>query len=427
MRVPYYTLKTNNYNSMKIIIAGGGIGGLVAAISLHKAGHDVNVFESTKEVKALGVGINLLPHCVRVLDNLGLLDNLIELAVETKELVYANRHGQFFWKEPRGVYAGYKWPQFSIHRGEFQILLWNKAVEILGANRLHPGHHIASFEQDKNSVTAHFVDKDREEIIHSERGDLLIGADGINSQIRNLLYPDEGPVVYSGNVLYRGTALMKPFLTEASMAMIGSSNQKMVVYPIKDAYDNNGNQLINWVANLKGGLGNTLTERDWNRQADKKQLLEKYANWKFDWLDVPQMIENSYSGIFEFPMSDRNPLNRWSFNRVTLLGDAAHPMYPIGSNGASQAILDVDELTNCLNQFDSLSEALNNYDSIRIEATANVVHQNRKKGPDIILDLMEDRFPDGFNPDEIPHKELEALMEKYKKIAGFDKETLNAK
>ena len=412
---------------MKIIIAGGGIGGLVAAISLHNAGHNVTVFESTKEVKPLGVGINLLPHCVRVLDNLGLLNDLKKLAVETKELVYANKHGQFFWEEPRGIYAGYKWPQFSLHRGEFQILLWKKAVEILGDDCIRPGHHISSFEQDENSVTAHFVDKDSGEIIHSESGDLLIGADGINSQIRKLLYPDEGPVVYSGNVLYRGTAVMKPFLTEASMAMIGSLKQKMVVYPIKDAYDENGNQLINWVANLKGGLGATLIERDWNRQADKKQLLEKYANWKFDWLDVPSMIEHSNSGIFEFPMSDRNPLNRWSFNRVTLLGDAAHPMYPIGSNGASQAILDVDELTNSLNQFDSVSDALNNYDKIRIEATVKVVYQNRKNGPDIILDLMEDRFPDGFSDDEIPREELETLMEKYKKIAGFHKETLNAK
>lgn len=412
---------------MKIIIAGGGIGGLVAAISLHNAGHNVTVFESTKEVKPLGVGINLLPHCVRVLDNLGLLNDLKKLAVETKELVYANKHGQFFWEEPRGRYAGYKWSQFSIHRGEFQILLWNKAAEILGNDCIYPGHHISSFEQDENSITAHFVDKDSGDIIHSETGDLLIGADGINSQIRRLLYPDEGPVVYSGNVLYRGTAVMKPFLTAASMAMIGSMKQKMVVYPIKDAYDENGNQLINWVANLKGGLGATLTERDWNRQADKKQLLEKYANWKFDWLDVPYMIEHSNSGIFEFPMSDRDPLNRWSFNRVTLLGDAAHPMYPIGSNGASQAILDVEELANSLNQFDSLSDALNNYDQIRIEATAKVVYQNRKKGPDIIMDLMEDRFPDGFRDDEIPREELETLMEKYKKIAGFDKETLNAK
>jgi 2-polyprenyl-6-methoxyphenol hydroxylase-like FAD-dependent oxidoreductase len=411
---------------MKIIIAGGGIGGLVAAINLHNSGHHVTVFESTKEVKPLGVGINLLPHCVRVLDNLGLLNDLKDLAVETKELVYANKHGQFFWQEPRGMYAGYKWSQFSLHRGEFQILLWNKAVEILGDNCIYPGHHISSFEQDENSITAHFVDKDSGEIIHSESGDLLIGADGINSQIRRLLYPDEGPVVYSGNVLYRGTAVMKPFLTEATMAMIGSMKQKMVVYPIKDAYDDNGNQLINWVANLKGGLGATLTERDWNRQADKNQLLEKYADWKFDWLDVPYMIEHSNSGIFEFPMSDRNPLHRWSFNRVTLLGDAAHPMYPIGSNGASQAILDVEALTNSLNQFGSLSEALNNYDKIRIEATAKVVYQNREKGPDIILDLMEERFPNGFSNHEIPHKELDTLMEKYKKIAGFDMETLNA-
>lgn len=413
---------------MKILIAGGGIGGLVAAISLHKAGHQVHVFESTAKVKPLGVGINLLPHCVRVLDHLGLLSDLKEIAVETKELVYANRFGQFFWDEPRGMYAGYKWPQFSIHRGEFQVMLWNKAVELLGQDRVHSGCHIDSFEQDEQQITAHFINKDDGRLIHSESGDLLIGADGIKSQIRKILYPNEGPVVFSGNVLYRGTAVMKPFLSGASMAMVGSMKQKMVIYPIKDSYDRQGNQLVNWVSNLKGGIGETLTERDWNRQVGKEQLIERYQEWKYDWIDIPQMIENSNSGIFEFPMSDRDPLNRWTFGRVTLLGDAAHPMYPIGSNGASQAILDVDQLTTSLNNHDTYNDALKEYDRIRVSETGAVVRQNRQKGPDIILDLMEERFPKGFESEkEIPIQELRNLMDRYRKIAGFDKETLNAK
>jgi 5-methylphenazine-1-carboxylate 1-monooxygenase len=231
--------------------------------------------------------------------------------------------------------------------------------------------------------------------------------------------------VYSGNVLYRGTTVMKPFLTGASMAMIGSMRQKMVVYPIGRP-DAQGNQLINWVANLREGDNTKLTVRDWNREVGKDRLLNLYSNWKFEWIDVPDMIARS-GGIFEFPMSDRDPLDRWSFGRVTLLGDAAHPMYPIGSNGASQAILDVEALTAALVKENNVESALKLYDAGRVPATARVVLQNRQKGPDSIMDLMEDRFPDGFHQHEIPHDELASVMEHYKQVAGFDIQTLNAK
>lgn len=412
---------------MKIMIAGGGIGGLVTAMRLHQAGFEVQVFESVKQVSPLGVGINLLPHCVRVLTNLGLQDKINKIAVETQELTYANRLGQLFWNEARGRYAGYKWPQFSIHRGKFQMLLWEAAEALLGQDALHTNCHLDSFTEDENGVQARFIQKETGAWVRDERADLLIGADGINSEVRKKLYPEEGPVVYSGNILYRGTAKLRPFLSGSTMAMIGSLKQKMVVYPIGNHLDEDGLQVINWVANVKETEGSQLTARDWNRQVGKEKLLELYADWNFDWLDVPGMIEKTDGGIFEFPMSDRNPLPQWSFGRVTLLGDAAHPMYPIGSNGASQAILDADALCLALQEEPNIEAALARYDAERVPATAQVVLQNRQKGPDFIMDLMEERFPKGFQPEEIPHSELADIMEKYKQIAGFDMQTLNQK
>ena len=412
---------------MKIIIAGGGIGGLVTAMRLHQDGHDVKVFESVKEVTPLGVGINLLPHSVRVLTNIGLQDKIAQIAVPTEELVYANRHGQFFWSEPRGKYAGYHWPQFSIHRGHFQVLLWEEAMRVLGTDKLIPNAHLQDFQELGDQVKASFINKETGEIIAEEFGDILIGADGIHSNVRKKLYPEEGGVVFSGNVLYRGTARMKPYLTGASMAMIGSMQQKMVIYPISTELDADGNQLINWVANLRQASGKEITVRDWNRTVGKEELLDLYKSWQFDWIDVPEMIEKTNGGIFEFPMSDRNPLPRWSFGRVTLLGDAAHPMYPIGSNGASQAILDADALALALQNHNDVVEALKAYDAERVPATAQVVLQNRQKGPDFIMDLMEERFPKGFRAGEVPHAELAEVMAHYKKVAGFDVETLNAK
>lgn len=411
----------------KVIIVGGGIGGLVTALRLHQIGFEVKVFESVKEVSPLGVGINLLPHSVRVLTNMGLLDKISEIAVETKDLVYANKFGQFFWMEPRGKFAGYKWPQFSIHRGDFQMLLWREAKRILGENALHTNAHLSHFEDDGKKVIATFIDKATGATVATETAHFLIGADGINSVVRKQLYPDEGSVVYSGNVLYRGTSLSYQFLTGATMAMIGSMKQKIVVYPIKNEINENGQQLINWVANVKESEGEKLTERDWNRKVGKEKLLTLYQSWQFDWLDVPNMIANTSGGIYEFPMSDRNPLPKWTFGRVTLLGDAAHPMYPIGSNGASQAILDADALALALLKHADPADALQAYDFERVPATSKVVLQNRQKGPDFIMDYMEDLFPNGFLESDIPKESLAKVMEEYKKIAGFDMQTLNAK
>ena len=411
---------------MKIIIAGGGIGGLVTALCLHKAGFEVKVYESVKEIKPLGVGINLLPHSIRILTKLGLEPQIAKIAVEAKNLIYANRYGQRFWEEPRGRFAGYKWAQYSIHRGDLQMLLTEEVRRVIGAKNFKTNHHLHDFKDTAGGIWVTFIDRETGKVQCRERGDILVGADGINSVVRQKLYPDEGDVKYSENVLYRGTTLMKPFLSGADMAWIGSLKQKMVVYPIENALNTEGYQLINWVGNIQEGAEYQLRVRDWNRPADKQRLLDIYKTWKYDWLDVPAMIQGA-EAIYEFPMSDRDPLPRWTFGRVTLLGDAAHPMYPIGSNGASQAILDADALTNALVEGRDLFYALYRYDKERVPATSKIVLQNRQKGPDYIMDLMEERFPNGYSDGEIPHDELANIMEHYKQIAGFDMKTLNEK
>lgn len=411
---------------MNVLIVGGGIGGLTLALSLHQAGMAVQVYESAEEIKPLGVGINLLPHSVRVLLKLGLGDKLAQHAVPTQDLCYYNKHGQLFWKESRGLSAGYRWPQYSIHRGQFQHLLFQHAQEQIGPDAVRTGHHLAHFEQTDEGVTATFINRATGQVVGQDTGDVLIGCDGIHSAVRHQLYPAEAGPCFSSNVLYRGTTVMPPYLTSRSMVMIGHLGQKMVAYPIQEV-DPDGNQLINWVANLREP-DSQMTERDWNRPADQDRLIRLYQNWKFDWLDVPAMIAGA-ERVYEFPMSDRDPLDRWTFGRVSLLGDAAHPMYPIGSNGASQAILDADALTLALTSEPDVFAALTRYEQERLPATTKVVLQNRQKGPDQILDMMEEAAPNGFaHPDDaIPHAELKAVMDRYRQIAGFDKETLNQK
>jgi 5-methylphenazine-1-carboxylate 1-monooxygenase len=409
---------------MKIIIIGAGIGGLSTALLLKNNGHEVKVFESVKEIKPLGVGINILPHCVRVLTNLGLAEKIKENAIETSKLNYYNRYGQEFWSEARGKFAGYKWPQFSIHRGKLQMILLEEANTKIGKENIVLNHHLESFEQNDKTVKGIFINKETGERIHIEEADLLIGADGINSVVRKQLYPTEGDPIYSENILYRGATKMKTFLNGSTMAMIGSLRQKMVVYPIDPQKDENGDYLINWVANVKAGKSNLKT-RDWNREADKNKLIKLYEKWTFDWLNVLEMIEKT-DKVYEFPMSDRDPLNKWTFGKVTLLGDAAHPMYPIGSNGASQAILDADALAIQIETYKN-DFALKAYEDQRLPTTSKVVLQNRAKGPDEIMDLMEDWFPDGFENHEIPLEKLKAIMDNYKQIAGFDIKSLNAK
>jgi len=409
---------------MKIIIAGAGIGGLTAAMCLHRAGFDVHVFEAVNEMRPLGVGINIQAGAVRILSGLGLEPALAATAIETRELRYANRHGQTIWADPRGRHAGLPWPQFSIHRGELQMILFRAAQEMLGADRIRFGRRIADFAQEQAKVTARFADRDGR-IVEEATADLLVAADGIHSAVRARFYPNEGPPKWQGILMWRGVTVGKPYLGGATMVQAGHHTQKFVCYPISRAHAERGEALINWICDLHMGDGALPSREDWNKPGKLEDFLPRFADWKFDWLDVPEVIRTAHT-ILEFPMVDRDPLPRWSQGRITLLGDAAHPMYPIGSNGASQAILDGEAITQELSVGDDPEAALKRYEERRLPPTARIVESNRRKGIDVMLDIVEQRAPQGFTNLEsvLPSDELEKIVGDYKKLVAQDRETL---
>lgn len=404
---------------MKVLIAGGGIGGLTAALSLHAAGIDCEVFEGTVEVKPLGVGINVLPHAARELTELGLADHLAAIAIATRELRYITMHGQLVWQEPRGRAAGYSWPQYSIHRGWLQMLLWQVARERL-AGRLHTARRAARTSQDAHGATLHFTDGS------SATGDVIVGADGIHSAIRAERHPHEGPPRWKGAVLWRATSVAPAFLDGATMIQCGHHNLKFVCYPIADNPD--GTQLINWIAERILPADSAWNREDWNRAGTLSDVIPHYRDWVWDWLDVPALMARA-GAVYEFPMVDRDPLEQWSQGRVTLLGDAAHPMYPIGSNGASQAILDARVLAMHLRRGATVEAGLAAYDAARRPPTAALTLANRGLGPDIILERTHERAPHGFRHihDVMPEAELRETAARYKQIAGFDPKLLNGR
>jgi len=411
---------------MKVLIAGAGPGGLTAALCLAKAGIECDVFESVARIRQLGVGLNLLPHGVRELTILGLADRLASAGVATAELAYFNKFGSEIWREPRGIAAGYRWPQFSIHRGALQTLLLEECHARIGPH-IHPGCHLESFEQDASGVTARFIDKTTGASLEERHADVLVAADGIHSVVRQRFYPNETQPPYSGRVLWRAVSEAPPFLTGRSMIMAGYANRKFVAYPISEASPQTGRALINWVADVYIGTDKAPIPRDWNRQVDHATVLKHFEDWRFDWLDIPALIRGS-EAVYEYPLVDRDPLPHWSFGRVTLLGDAAHPMYPIGSNGASQAILDAAALAAALTENSDPVRALQAYEAERLERTSKLVLSNRKQGPKIVMQMVEDRAPDGFRNlcDVISRQELEKVSNRYKAVAGFDRDQLNS-
>ena len=409
------------------IIVGGGIGGLVTALKLHRTGVSVKIFESVENIQALGVGINLLPHAVRVLTDLGLNEKLEQIGIPTRELIYVNKFGSEIWQEDRGIHAGYSWPQYSIHRGRLQMLLLDAVIERLGEDAVFTGHHLMSFDVGDTEVTAHFINKKTNQAVGSYTGDIMIAADGIHSAVRKFYYPNEGAPKFSGRILWRAITEGDPYLTGKSMIMAGYQDQKFVAYPIEENVNGTRKSLINWIAEL--AIEDEMPPRaDWNKKIDKEKFAPDFAAWDFGWLDVPKLIEEA-KAVYEFPMVDRDPLPAWTFERVTLLGDAAHPMYPIGSNGASQAILDADALEQAILEQSHSTEALKAYEEARLEATAEIVHTNRQNGPEVVMQIAEERAPEGFEniEDIMSRQERENIANRYKRIAGFDRESLNKK
>ena len=405
---------------MKIFIAGGGIGGLSLALSLHAAGLDsVEVFEASAEIEEVGVGINVLPHAVRELTELGLAEGLAATGLATGEFAMFNKHGQRIWAEPRGVAAGYRWPQYSIHRGRLLGLLHRAFLERFGPERLHTGCRVVGFSQGATSVSVRLAGGGTAE------GHVLVGADGVHSAVRTQLYPDEGAPLWNGITMWRAVARAKPFLSGATMAIIGYFGKRAVIYPITTPADD-GSVLINIVLEAKTAEGRRMPRQDWNHTVEADEVRALFGSMRFDWIDVGGLIESAEQW-WQYPMVDRDPLPRWSLGRVTLLGDAAHPMYPVGANGASQAILDGRVLARALALEPTIESALHAYQTERTPATAAVVLANREVGAEKCMELAELRAPEGFErvEDLFEPGELEKLSADYKRKAGFDPTTLN--
>lgn len=409
-----------------VLVAGAGIGGLTLALQLHQAGIPCRVLEAAPALAPLGVGINILPHASRELHRLDLGPELDRVAVRPQDGAFYNRFGQLIYTEPLGGAAGYEWPQYSVHRGDLQLLLAAAVRERLGDDALLLGAEVIEVEQDDRGVTVIVEDTSATGGGARSRvtAGVVMGCDGVHSAVRRGLYPDEGALRYSGYTMWRGVTVAPPFLGGATMVRAGwLSTGKMVIYPIRSGVDGAGNQLINWVAELETPQ---RSGRDWNRDGALDDVIGPFEDWRFDWLDVPALIRDA-ERILEYPMVDQEPLPRWSFGRVSLLGDAAHPMVPRGANGAGQAILDTRALTDRLVEESDPVAALEAYDEQRREATAAVVRLNRTNPPDAILREVYERT--GDKPferieDVMSDADFEAILGNYRTVAGYSRDAL---
>jgi 2-polyprenyl-6-methoxyphenol hydroxylase-like FAD-dependent oxidoreductase len=410
---------------MHVVIVGAGIGGLALALMLKARGIKCQIYEAAAKIRELGVGINVLPHAIAELAELGLLARLDEVAVRTRELIYANRFGQEIWREPRGVEAGYQVPQFSIHRGHLQGVLRDAVWQRLGRAAVRCGHTFRSFTQEEGAVKARITGATGSRL--TVAADVLVGCDGIHSAVRRQLYPQESGLKWNGVLMWRGATLAKGFLDGRTMIVGGGFNNKLVLYPI--ARGKGGKQLINWVVTYRMGDGSNPPPRreDWNRRGVLDEVLPHVARFRTPHVDLVKLVRGA-PAFYEYPMADKDPLPRWTHGRVTLLGDAAHPMYPVGSNGASQAILDARCLADQLVSAEHGRAALNAYEAQRLPTTAEIVRNNRQGGPEGVIDEVERRAPDGFSDiDEVLSRaKREAIVKGYAQLAGFAKDQVNS-
>lgn len=403
---------------MKIAIIGGGIAGLGFALQLHKMGWSCDIYEAVPEVREIGVGITLLPHAMRELAALGLRDALKAQAIENEESVFFNRYGQFIYREPRGLHAGYPFPELGIHRGKLHRILFDAVLQRLGPQHVHTDHRCLGVEQDVQGASVFFEQSSSGARLAPVRADLVVACDGVNSAVRRQFYPDER-VAFAGINTWRGVTRHKPILSGKSYMRIGSiETGKMVIYPIADQLDGTDDQLINWVAEIRQDVA---VRNDWNQPGALEDFLPIFKDWQFDWLAVPALIRGAHQ-IFEYPMVDKDPVPQWSFGRVTFMGDAAHPMYPRGSNGSAQAIIDGRTLAAELAAQAEPTAALQAYEKLRLDVTAKIVRTNREVPPDFInikVDELSGGKPFRSIDDLISQDELRAISENYKAIAGF--------
>jgi 2-polyprenyl-6-methoxyphenol hydroxylase-like FAD-dependent oxidoreductase len=410
---------------MTVLIVGAGIAGLTLGLTLHQIGVPFRLFEAVPALRPLGVGINLQPTAVRELGDLGLADRLDAVGIRTRDYGFYTRTGQEIWTEPRGLEAGYHWPQYSVHRGKLQMMLHAALAERAGPDVVQTARRATGFRQTGEGVTLLLQGPEGSEEV---TGSVLIGADGIHSALRRQMLPDEGAPIWGGAVLWRGTTLARPFLTGASMILAGNDQQRIVAYPITPADPATGLATINWIAELKFDPGAGWNKEDWNRRADPADFLPRFEAWRFHWLDVPELIRGA-EAVYEYPMVDRDPIDSWVAGRVGLIGDAAHATYPVGSNGASQAIIDARVLGAALRAEGTGPAALAAYDAALRPSVNKVVLANRGAGPDAIMQMVEDRCGGDFARMDavITPAEKAAHAARYKQLAGLDIAALNAR
>ncbi|ASR35525.1 salicylate 1-monooxygenase [Prauserella marina] len=411
---------------MKIVIAGAGIGGLSTALRLHGHGIDCEIHEQSGRLRQLGVGINLLPHAVREFAELGLLERLVEAGIETRELFYTHRLGHEILRKPCGIDAGFALPQISLHRGRLQGVLLRAVRERLGAHAVKPGHRLTGFDQDSGGVTVSFADAGGS-ALPPVRGDVLVGADGIHSTVRSILFPREGPPRWNGVTMWRGATEWPAFGTGGSMLIAGGTSAKLVAYPIGRGRRPDS-RLTNWaICVLTGKDGEQPPLRqDWSRLADRAELWRHLGTFRTSLIDHAALVAAT-AECFELPMCDRDPLPYWTSGRGTLLGDAAHPMYPMGSNGAGQAILDATALGARLALHADPAEALLAYQEARLPVTGEVVLRNRLGGPERVIDEVERRAPEGFTHigDVMTADEIDAVVSGYATATGGARDQVN--
>ncbi|WP_116205862.1 flavin-dependent oxidoreductase [Amycolatopsis circi] len=411
---------------MKVVIAGAGIGGLTTALRLHREGIECAVYEQSARIGELGVGINALPHAVKELAALGLLEPLDEIGIRTRELFYTHRLGQVILRKPCGLDAGFTLPQYCLHRGKLRDMLLQAVQTRLGPDAVRTGYRLTGFDQDAQGVQAQFAERDNGTEV-TATGDVLVAADGIHSAARSLLFPEEGPPRWNGVLMWRGATDWPQFGGGASMIVSGGTAAKLVIYPIGPGRTA-GTRLTNWAVCIRTGQpGSPPPDRqDWAKPGDRAELARHLGRFQCPAVDHAALVEATEE-IFEFPMCDRDPLPAWSHGRVTLLGDAAHPMYPMGSNGAGQAILDATNLAWHLTRRADPVEALRAYEADRLPATSDIVLRNRRGGPENVIDEVERRAPDGFTrlEDVIDAATLEAIVAGYAQASGASQQQVN--
>lgn len=410
----------------RVLIAGGGIGGLAMALTLNQIGVPFTVFEAVRSLAPLGVGINIQPNAVRELYDLGIdADDLDAVGVPSKEWALVGLNGNDIYSEPRGLAAGYKWPQYSVHRGELHMLLYRKLVERAGPDCVKLHHRVTGYEMEAGGSVAAVVKRsDGREI--KERGALLIAADGIHSDIRAQMHPDQPPINWGGAIMWRGTTTGKPIRTGSSFVGLGTHRHRMVFYPISPVDPDTGLATINWIAERTVDNSEGWKNSGWFRPVEVGEFIAHFKDWRYDWLDVPDMLGRA-DIAYENPMIDRDPVPTWQDRSVVLIGDAAHAMYPTGSNGASQAIMDARVMGAMMLRHGVNEGAFAAFDEKLCGPISELILRNRGAGPFGLLNLVNDRCGGAFQSidDVIPADERNAFMAKYKQAAGFAIEQLN--